>query len=108
MCTYLQDRREGREPGVDSATFVHPEFTKPSWPATFLVTSMIRPLVNGPRSLIRTMAERPLRKFVTLTLVPNGNVLWAAVMVLGLALSPLAVFDVMAYQDAFPHCMTEA
>ena len=52
---------------------------------------MMRPRTNGPRSLIRTTTERPLFRFVTRTLVPNGSVGWAAVSAPGEARSPLAV-----------------
>ena len=38
------------------------------------VTSMIRPRVKGPRSLIVTITERPLLLLVTRTLVPKGSV----------------------------------
>lgn len=31
------------------------------------VRSMQRPLINGPRSLIRTLTDRPLAVFVTVT-----------------------------------------
>jgi hypothetical protein len=41
--------------------------------------SMILPFTNGPRSLIVTFTERPLLKFSTRTLVPNGNERCAAV-----------------------------
>lgn len=37
--------------------------------------SMIRPPTKGPRSLMRTMTVSPLLVLVTLTRVPNGNVL---------------------------------
>jgi hypothetical protein len=36
---------------------------------------MSRPRVNGPRSLIITIAEAPVIGFVTLTRVPNGSFL---------------------------------
>lgn len=41
---------------------------------------MIRPLTNGPLSLILTVIDLPLFKFVTFTSVPNGKVLCAAVI----------------------------
>ena len=37
------------------------------------------PCKKGPRSLIRTITERPVLRFLTSTKVPNGNVRWAAV-----------------------------
>ncbi len=52
---------------------------------------------------MRTITNRPLRRFVTRTFVPNRKVRWAAVMVLGLARSPLAVMLVIAYHEALPH-----
>ena len=36
-------------------------------------TSMTRPRMNGPRSLIRNTTERPLRVLVTRTFVPKGK-----------------------------------
>ena len=39
---------------------------------------MTRPWLNGPRSLIRTTAVRPVSIAVTCTDVPSGNVLCAA------------------------------
>lgn len=66
-----------------------------------------RPLTKGPRSLIITITDFPL--YVTFTLVPNGNVLCAAVNALGLNFSPLAVIllllhspiCIQSYHDAF-------
>src|SRR5580658_796875 len=52
---------------------------------------MMRPLVNGPRSLMRTMTVRPLRRLVTRTMVPNGSVRCAAVSLDGENVSPFAV-----------------
>lgn len=40
---------------------------------------MQRPLMNGPRSLMRTRTERPLALFVTVTWLPKRLVLCAAV-----------------------------
>lgn len=49
--------------------------------AAFFDRSMMRPRLNGPRSLIRTttegLSERSIR--VTRTRVPNGRLRWAAV-----------------------------
>jgi hypothetical protein len=53
--------------------------------------SITRPRTYGPRSLIRTVAERPLRWLMTVTMLPNGRVLCAAVMALGFMCSPVAV-----------------
>ena len=70
-------------PTTVSVTGARPE--KPSARAAADVTSITRPRTNGPRSLIRTTTERPLRLWVTRTSVPNGRVLWAAVMPLAAA-----------------------
>src|ERR1044071_10108166 len=54
--------------------------------------SMIRPQMNGPRSLIRTTTDRLLERFVTLTLEPNGSDRCAAVNLYISKISPFAVF----------------
>lgn len=64
---------------------------------------MTRPLMNGPRSLMRTMTLLPFFLLVTRTLVPKGRLRCAAVMADGFMRSPEAVFEVSAYQDAPPH-----
>src|SRR5262252_7290601 len=74
---------------TDRATGARPE--KPSSCAAAGVTSMTRPRTKGPRSLIRTTTERPLRRLVTRTCVPNGRVRCAAVKPFARAISPLAV-----------------
>lgn len=51
--------------------------------------SMQRPLMNGPRSLIRTVTLRPLLWEVTVTCDPNDRVRWAAVMALGSYVHPM-------------------
>jgi len=38
------------------------------------VRSMMRPLMYGPRSLMRTITDWPLPMFVTFTFVPKGSV----------------------------------
>ena len=60
----------------------------PIAPAAALLRSIARPCTKGPRSLIRTIIERPLREFVTRTRVPKGSVRCAAVIALGLNFSP--------------------
>ena len=55
------------------------------------VTSITRPRLNGPRSLMVTITERPFFLLVTRTLVPKGNVRCAAVRAAGLSFLPLAV-----------------
>src|SRR6478752_150756 len=52
--------------------------------------SITRPPTYGPRSLMVTTTDWPLRWLVTRTLVPNGSVLWAAVMAFGLKVPPEA------------------
>jgi hypothetical protein len=39
-----------------------------------LLRSIERPFTNGPRSLIRTITDRPVCEFVTRTRVPKGRV----------------------------------
>src|ERR1035437_10635862 len=41
--------------------------------------SILRPFLNGPRSVIVTSTERPLSRFVTIAWLPNGNAMEAAV-----------------------------
>ena len=62
---------------------------------------MSRPRVNGPRSLIVTIVEAPVRGFVTSTRVPNGSVLCAAVRPSGWNSWPLAVRGLELYWVAF-------
>ena len=64
---------------------------KPSWFASARVRSITRLLMKGPRSLMRTVMMRPLFVLMTRTIVPNGNVRWAAVKALEFDCSPLAV-----------------
>lgn len=71
-------------------TFVSPE--NPSARAPAGVRSMIRPRMNGPRSLIVTTTVFPLLRFVTFTLLPKGKKRCAAVKVWLLMRAPLAVF----------------
>jgi hypothetical protein len=51
----------------------------------------MRPLIKGPRSLMRTTTSLPSTKDLTRTRVPKGKVLCAAVSSLVLKRSPLAV-----------------
>ena len=82
-------------------TGARPEKPKTRAPAG--VTSITRPRTNGPRSLIRTVTLRPLRRLVTRTCVPNASVRCAAVSPVGFARSPLAVLEPeYAYTDAIP------
>jgi hypothetical protein len=61
-----------------SVTGVRPE--KPIVLAAAAIISMTRPRTNGPRSLMRTTTERPVRWFVTRTRIPNGSERCAAVI----------------------------
>jgi len=63
--------------------------------------SMSRPRVNGPRSLITTIVEAPVRGFVTFTRVPNGSFLCAAVRPSERNGWPLAVPRLELYWVAF-------
>jgi hypothetical protein len=63
--------------------------------------SMSRPRVNGPRSLIVTTVEAPVRGFVSFTRVPNGSFLCAAVRPSGRNAWPLAVPEPTLYWVAF-------
>ena len=57
-----------------------------------MVTSMMRPLMKGPRSLMVTTSDLLLAMLITRTFVPMGRVLWAAVGALLQRRWPLAVF----------------
>src|SRR3954451_12711314 len=77
----------------------------PTASAAAFERSMTRPWAYGPRSLMRTTTDLPVRSFVTRTRDPNGRVLWAAVRALVLNRSPLAVrfpWKPGPYQDAAP------
>lgn len=79
---------------------------QPIFRAAALDRSNCLPLMNGPLSLITTITDLPL--CVTLSLVPKGNVLCAAVKAFGLNFCPLAVILLLlhspgltqSYQDA--------
>ena len=77
---------------TSSLTFATPPSTIPSVSAAAWETSTTRPRTYGPRSLTRTVTDRPLATFVTRSRVPNGNVGWAAVNSCVLNFSPDAVF----------------
>jgi len=76
-----------------------PRSIHPSFLAAPRERSSCRPLMNGPLSLIRTIAVLPL--CVKCNLVPNGRVLCAAVIPSGLNRSPFAVRFPCIYQEAF-------
>jgi hypothetical protein len=57
---------------------------------------------------MRTTTARPLLRFSTRTLVPNGRVRWAAASALAFIASPLAVRDPILYHDALPHWLAAA
>src|SRR5215213_3644168 len=66
---------------------------------------MTRPAAKGPRSLMRTTTERPVRVLVIRTREPKGKLLCAAVKARVLNRSPLAVFLLLnpgPYQEAAP------
>jgi len=63
--------------------------------------SMSRPRVKGPRSLIVTIVEMPVRGLVTFNLVPKGNLLCAALRPPGRKVWPLAVWRPELYCVAF-------
>ncbi len=66
---------------------------------------MMRSPWNGPRSLTRTMVERPLSRFVTRSQVGSGSVRCAAVRVCMSKRSPLEVlrpWNLRPYHDAIP------
>ena len=69
---------------------------------------MSRPRVNGPRSLIITTVEAPVRGLVTLTLVPNGSRRCAAVSPLRRNGWPLAVCRPELYWVAFIETLGQA
>src|ERR1700722_4801920 len=64
--------------------------------------SMMRPGLNGPRSVTRTMTERPDAISVTSNCVPNGSDSCAAVSAPG---SCLEACVAARYQEARPVCM---
>jgi len=96
---YLQTYLRGM---ISSFTLVIPERSRPMRRAAPKARSIIRFLIKGPRSLMRTITFRPLRILVTRTRVPNGKWRWAAVNPLGLKRSPLAVTLPILYHDAMP------
>ena len=66
---------------------------------------MMRPSMNGPRSLMTSSVSRPFARLVTRTLVPSGRVLCAAEMPNMSYVSPVAVFlpwKSGPYQEAVP------
>ena len=84
-------------------TLAWPAPMKPSFLAAPLERSITRPLMNGPRSLMRTIIDLPVLAWVTRTFEPSGSVLWAAVMADGFIISPEAVRECNAYHEAPPH-----
>ena len=60
-------------------TLVTPSFNMPTFFAAAVERSMIRPFINGPRSLILTIIVFMFSKLVTLITVDSGKVLCAAV-----------------------------
>ena len=80
-------------------TLQEPRSIHPSFLAAPLERSSCRPRINGPLSLIRTIAVLPL--YVKCNLVPKGRYLCAAVIPSGLNRSPFAVLFPCIYQEAF-------
>jgi len=76
---------------TSTRTLAIPLSTIPSSLAAEPETSTTRPGMYGPRSLTRTVTDRPVATFVTRNRVPNGKVRWAAVNSCVSNFSPLAV-----------------
>jgi hypothetical protein len=72
-------------------TSATPEAIMPMLAAAAFDRSMILPPMKGPRSLMRTITDRPFERFSTKTRVPNGNDRCAAVSSSGFIRSPFAV-----------------
>jgi hypothetical protein len=74
-------------------TFTRPTpfAVRPIFCAARCERSRLRPRTNGPRSLMRTLTERPFETLVTCTTEPSGSVGEAAVSWLGSNRSPLDV-----------------
>ena len=78
-----------RHRSVVTRTLAVPASIMPMLAAAAFDRSMMRPPMNGPRSLIRTTTERPLARFSTNTLVPNGSERCAAVSSFGIHVLPI-------------------
>ena len=74
------------------STFNVPALVEPIEVNAALLKSNKRDFVCGPLSFIFTTTDFPLLVLVTLTFVPNGKVLCAAVKLFLLYNSPLEVF----------------
>jgi len=86
-------------------TGARPDFFMPSSCAAAPDISMTLLPEYGPRSFTVTVTLRSLLRLVTLSSVPRGNFLLAAVNAFGSNFSPLAVFwpfILVPYQDAVP------
>lgn len=86
------DARGSASPTTSILTFAVPSREHSISRAALYDRSMMRPRVNGPRSLIFTTTDLPFSRFSTRTFVPNGHVRWAAVSSNMLYRSPLAVW----------------
>ena len=64
---------------ISTSTGTTPDCIIPNSFAAIVVTSITLPFINGPLSLIRTVTVLSLFIFFTLTIVPKGSVLCAAV-----------------------------
>ena len=74
-----------------SFTLAVPSWIRPSLLAAPLDKSIFRSRQNGPQSLIRTIAERPFFRLVTMTRDPSGKSFAAAVILEDEKRSPVAV-----------------
>lgn len=103
----LRPRCDGGTLNTRTRTGASPCPVKPSRRAAARDRSMIRFPIQGPRSRIRTITDRPFRKFVTRTRVPSGRVRCAAIISCSLNGSPHAIrwpWLLLPYQLAVPYC----
>ena len=92
-------------------TGARPSSTMPSARAAAFDRSMSRPSIHGPRSLITTVIEAPVLRWITLTSAPNGSSRCAAVSWFMSKTSPLAVsrpWNGSPYQEAVPRSRYQA
>ena len=93
----------GSRSSSSSRTRATPRRIMPNWRAAAYDRSISRPGKNGPRSVIRTTTERPVRSSVTFTVLPRLIVRCAAVSRWGLNTPPPAVgfpWKLFPYHDA--------
>ena len=90
---------------TSTSTRVNPASRKPSCFAAAHETSITRPRIPGPRSLIFNTVDARFLRLVTRTVVPKGSFRWAAVSLSLSNISPLAVgfpWRSAPYQLAIP------